>query len=122
LRNGNLQQLDHKADDFARGEVFPGLLATLFRETPQQFLIDVAHLQIRELVRTKREFLILIEDRGEPVVLHHQADGSAIIEVLDDVLHVLGEAVDVGAEVVFEQRMVFLIHLAQRPVGLVRER
>ena len=120
--DGNLQQLDHEPDDFARGEVFSGLLAALFREAPEQLLVDVAHLQRRELVRAKLQFLVLVQDRGEPVVLHHLADGGAVVEVLDDVVNVLREAVDVGAEVLLQERMVFLIDLAERPVGLVRER
>ena len=122
VRDGNLQQLDHQADDFARREVFPGLLAALFREAPEQFLVDVAHLQPGELVGAEREFLVLVQDRGQPVVLHHLADGGAVIEVLDDVVNVLREAVDVGAEVLLQQRVVFLIDLAERPVGLVGER
>ena len=42
--------------------------------------------------------------------------------MLDDVVNVLREAVDVGAEVLFQQRVVLLVDLAERPVGLVRER
>ena len=42
--------------------------------------------------------------------------------MLDDVVNVLGEAVDVGAEVLLQERVVFLVDLAERPVGLVRER
>ena len=49
-------------------------------------------------------------------------DGGAVVEVLDDVVDVLREAVDVGAEVLFEQGVVFLVDLPQRPVGLVGER
>ena len=49
-------------------------------------------------------------------------DGGAVIEVLDDVVNILGEAVDVVAEIFFEQRVVFLIDLAQRPVRLVGKR
>ena len=64
----------------------------------------------------------MIQDRGKPVVLHHLPDGGAVVEVLDDVVNVLGEPVDVGAEVLFEQRVVFLVDLAERPVGLVGER
>ena len=120
--DGNVQQLDHQPDDLARGEVFPGLLAALFREAPEQFLVDVAHLQAGELVRAEFEFLVLVQDRGEPVVLHHLADGGAVVEVLDDVVNVLGEAVDVGAEVLLQQRVVFLVDLTERPVGLVGER
>ena len=70
--DGDFQQLDHQPDDFARGEVISGLLAALFREAPEQFLVDVAHLQGGELVRAELEFLVLVQDGGEPVVLHHQ--------------------------------------------------
>ena len=122
VRDGDIEQLDHQPDDLARGEVFSGLLAALFREAPEQFLVDVAHLQRRELVRAELQFLVLVQDRGQPVVLHHLADGGAVVEVLDDVVDVLREAVDVGAEVLFQQRVVFLVDLAQRPVGLVGER
>jgi len=63
----------------------------------------------------------LIEDGGEPVVLHHQADGGAVVEVLDDFVNVFGKAVDVGAEVRLQERMVLLIDLAERPFGFVGE-
>ena len=99
----------------------PASFAALFRKAPQQFLVDVAHLQAGELVRAKLQFLVLIQDRGESVVLHHQADGGAIVEVLDDIVDVLGEAVDVGAEILLQQYVVLRIDLAQRPVGPVRE-
>ena len=104
------------------GEVITRLLAALFREAPEQLLVDVTHLQPGELVRAKREFLVLIEDRREPVVLHHHTDGGAVIEVLDDVVNVFGKAVDVFAEVFLQQRVVFLIDTAERPVSLVGER
>ena len=100
--DGNLQQLDHEADNFARGEVISCLLAALFRKAPEQFLVDVTHFEGGELVRAEREFLVLIQDRGEAVVLYHRADGRAVIEVLDNVLNVLGEAVDVVPEVFSE--------------------
>ena len=122
VRDGKIQQPDHETDDFARGEVLPGFVAALFREAPKQLFIDVTHLQPGELVRAEREFLVLIQDRGQPVVLHHEGDGGAVIEVLDDVIHVLREAIDVGAEVRLQQRVVFLIDRAERPVGGIGER
>ena len=122
VRDRNIQQLDHQADDFARGKVFPGLVTALFRKAPQQLLVDVAHLQPGELVGAEREFLVLVQDRGQPVILHHQPDGCSIIEMLDDVVNVLRKAIDVGAEIFLEQRMVFLIDRAERPIRLVRER
>ena len=122
VRDGNIQQLNHQADDLARREVFPGLVTALFRETPEQLFVDVAHLQPGELVRAEGEFLVLVQDRGQPVEFHHLADGGAVIEVLDDVVNVLGEAVDVGAKILLQQGMVFLIDRAECPVRGVGER
>ena len=42
--------------------------------------------------------------------------------MIDDVVNVLGETVDVGTEVCLQERVVFLIDLAERPTGLVGER
>src|ERR1039457_6753102 len=109
VRDRYPQQLDHETDDLARGEVISGFLAALFREAPEQFLVDVAHLQRRELVWAEFEPLVLVENGCEAIVLHHQADGGAIVEVLDNVVDVFGEAVDVGAKVLLQQRMVFFI-------------
>jgi len=120
--NGDVEQLHHQPDHLARREVLPGLLAALLRETPQNLLVDVAHLQRRELVRAKFKFLVLVEDRGEAVVLHHLADGRPVVEVLNDVVDIRREPVDIGAEVLLEERMVFLVDPAQRPVRLVGER
>ena len=55
--DGDFQQLDHQADDLTRGEVIPGCLGMCFREAPEQFLVDVAHLQAGELVRAEVEVL-----------------------------------------------------------------
>jgi hypothetical protein len=63
----------------------------------------------------------LVQDRSEAVVLHHLTDGGPVVEVLDDVVNVLRKAVDVGAEILFQEGMVFLVNLAQRPFGLVRK-
>jgi len=120
--NGDVEQLDHQPDHLARGEVLSGLLAALFREATEQLLVDIAHLQRRELVRAELQFLVLVQDRGEAVVLHHLPNGGPVVEVLDDVVDVLREAVDVGAKVLFEKRVVFLVDPAQRPASLVGER
>jgi hypothetical protein len=111
-----------RPDDFARGEVIPCLLAALLREAPEQFLVDVAHLQPGELVGAEREFLVLVQYRRQTVVLHHQTDRRPIVEVFDDVLDVLREPVDVGAEVLFKESVVLLVDQVQRPVGLVGKR
>ena len=99
--------LHHQPDDLARGEVLPGLLAALFREAPQQLFVDIAHLEVGELRGAQRQALVLVEDGGEPVVLDQLGDGGVVVEVVEDVADVLGEAVEVGAEVVFQQGRVF---------------
>lgn len=116
---GDLEEFHHEADHLAGGEVLSGLFAALFRKPPEEFLIDVAHLQGLELIRPKIQFPVLVQDRGKTVVLRHLADGGAVVEVFENVVHILGKPVDVGAEIFFQKRMVFLVNFAQRPVGLV---
>jgi hypothetical protein len=41
--------------------------------------------------------------------------------VLDDIINVFRETVDIGAEVLPEERVVLFIDLSQCPVGLVGE-
>ena len=43
---GGEQQVDHQADDFAGREVVAGRLVRGFVESPDQFLEDVAHLDV----------------------------------------------------------------------------
>jgi hypothetical protein len=68
--------------------MFPGFFAALFRKAPEQFLVDVTHLQPGKLVGAEREFLVLVQDRSQPIVFHHLADGGAVMEMLDDVINV----------------------------------
>src|SRR5262249_41486384 len=94
---------------------FPALLG----KPAEQFFIHIAHLKRRKIVRPDLQLLVLVQNRREPIVLHHLSDGGAIVKELDDLIYIFGEAVDVGAKVIFEQRMVFLVDLAQCPIGLV---
>jgi hypothetical protein len=59
LRDGNIQQLDHQADDFARREVLSSFVTVLFRKAPEQLLIDGAPLQTGELIGTSRLFFTI---------------------------------------------------------------
>src|SRR6266568_6861927 len=99
LGNRNLQQLNHQANDFARREMISGFLASLFRKPPQQLLINVSHLQIRQVIGTEWFVFVLIEDWSEPIALDHLADDLAIVEVLDNLINVLRESIDVVAKV-----------------------
>ena len=40
------QQINHQPDDFSRGEVFPRRLVRSFRESPDEFLENVTHLDV----------------------------------------------------------------------------
>ena len=102
--------------------MFPGLFAALFREAPQQFLVDVTHFQVGKLLRAECGFLVVVEDRRQPVVAGHRSDGGVVVEMLDDLLHVLREAVQILAEVVFDQGRIFRIHRLQAQFGSVGER
>ena len=42
------QQVDHEADDLAGREVLPGGLVGQLREAPDQLLVEVAHLEVRD--------------------------------------------------------------------------
>jgi len=92
VRDGNVQQLNHQADDFTRSEMFLRLLHHFVLKPAEQFFVDIAHLQIRDLVRADLQFLVLVENWSEPVVLHHLTDGRPVVEVFDDVVNILGEA------------------------------
>ena len=121
FRDGDGQQFHHQADHLPGGEMFPGLLTALFRESPQEFFVNITHLQVGELIGTKVEFLVLVKDGRQPVVLHHLADGGAVVEMFDDIVHILREPIDIGPEVFFEQGMVFFIDPAQRPVRFIEK-
>ena len=70
-RPRDVEQLDHEADHLARREVLPGLLAALFGKAPQKALVDVSHLQRREVVRPQRHRLVLVDDRGQAFIARH---------------------------------------------------
>ena len=112
FRDGDLQQLDHEANNLTRCEMIPGRFGVRFRESPEQFLIDVAHLKAGELFRSDIEDGILVQDRGEAGILDHFADDGAVIETIENILNVLREAVEVGAKVLFEQGVILLVDLA----------
>src|SRR3990172_627824 len=64
---------------------------------------------------------VLVEDGGKPGVLHHTPDHSTIVEMINDILDVIGEAVDVIPEVLLHQGWVLFAYALQCPVGLIRE-
>jgi hypothetical protein len=94
------EQVDHQADDLARGEVLTRGLVGLLREAPDQVLEDRAHHVVRH-------DLGMQVDLGE--ALHHEEENVRLVELGDllgqlealeeDLADVLGEALDVGEQV-----------------------
>ena len=91
-------EIDHEANDLARGEVFASRLVRDFGELADQLLEHEAHLRVVDAVRVEidaREPLrheIEQVRLGEPVDLHRE------LEALEDVADVLREAAHVVAQ------------------------
>ncbi len=93
------QQVDHEADDLARGEVLAGVLVEGLIELADQFLEDVAHLNVGDLVRVQvygAEALHHLEEQARLIEL---GDGVVEVELFEDFTHVGAEAGDVVAQV-----------------------
>ena len=74
------------------------------------------------MIGAQIQLLVLVEDGRQPIVFHHLADDSTVVEILDNIVHVLRKSVEVSAEVLFQKGVVFLKHLAEGPVGLIGKR
>ena len=95
------QQQHHEPDDFTGRKVFAGIFVEGFIEPAHQFLKDVAHLMVGNLVGME-----INDVAGKP--LHHQEQQAVIVELGDGVWevelvqnlpHVIGKTVQVGAQV-----------------------
>ena len=92
-------QGDHQADDLTRREVLARVLVHRLVELPEQLLEDVAHLQVRDLVRVEVDVLELLQHQEQQAGLVQLADRVAEVELLEHLPHVVGEPVDVGPQV-----------------------
>ena len=68
------QEIDHELDDLARREVFPGLLVRLLRADPDEFLEDVAHLDVVHAGGRKVDGGKTLDDKIEQVLFGHLGD------------------------------------------------
>lgn len=93
------QQVDHEADDFARGEVFPGGFVGDFRELADQFFKDQAHLGVVHPVGVQVDVGEFFGDEVEQAGLGQALDLGVEVEALEDVARGGGKALDVGVEV-----------------------
>jgi len=96
---GHEQQVDHQADDLARCEVIARLLVRRLVESPDQFLEDVAHLDVGDPVGMEVDLAEARDDQVETVGLVEPGNVLLEAETLDDLTGAGGEALDVVGEV-----------------------
>ena len=97
--SGAEEQVDHQADDLARGEVVAGLLVAGLIEAPDKFLEDVAHLDVGHLVRVQVDLAELGDEEIQAVRLVELGDVLLKAEMVDDLAGAAGEALDVVGQV-----------------------
>ena len=112
-------QGDHQADDLTRREVLARVLVHRLIELPEQLLEDVAHLQVRDLVRVEVDVLELLQHQEQQSGLVQLADRVAEVELLQHLPHVVGEPVDVGPQVRRQVGMVLQQPLERELRGVV---
>ena len=114
--DGEEDELRHQPHGVARRPVLARLLVVLLVEAPDQFLEDRAHPVVVEAGMSDGAVGVLdrggaqvdvgrgelLDQRAEGVGLREPGNLVAELEVLEDVLHVRGEAVEVGLEVRLE--------------------
>ncbi len=86
------QDVDHQLDHVARGEVLSGRLVRRLRELADQLLEDVPHLLVRHRRRGEVDACELLRDEEEEVMLVELRDAVRHLVLVEDVLHVVGEA------------------------------
>ena len=92
-------EVDHEADDFARGEVVAGCLVGLLGELADELFKDGAHGFVRDDVGVEIDLRELLGDEVEEVGLRQAGDLRGELEAVEDVFDVGGEAVEVASEV-----------------------
>lgn len=106
------QQLGHQVDDVARGEVRSGLLVIALGELADQLLKDIAHIRGSDALGAHIALRggKLLQHHKEHLAADHRAHLIGKLEVLDNVLDVVGEALQVVVEVAFQ-----IVRVAEQP-------
>ena len=78
-------EVDHEADDFARGEVLSGRLVRELGELADEFLECRAHLRVAHAVGMQVDVRELLRDEVEEVRLGEPIDLGVEVEALEDV-------------------------------------
>jgi hypothetical protein len=95
----NEDQVDHQANDFARGEVFPGGFVGEFGEFADQFFKDRPHLSIADGRRVKIDVGELFGDEVEEARFGELVDLGVELKALEDIADGRREGLNVRAEV-----------------------
>jgi hypothetical protein len=89
------EQVDHEPDHLARGEVLSGRLVRELRELPDELLVQVAHLHVRDDVRMQVDLRELRDDEVEQVRAFEPGDLGIEAELVDHVAGARREPRDV---------------------------
>jgi len=100
------QQLDHKADDLARGEVLAGVLIAGFVEFADELFEDQAHLGIADGTGVQVDVFEALHDQIKQIRFVKSLDRIIEVEAFNDFAHVFAEAGDVIAQVIRQLRRV----------------
>ena len=93
------EQVDHQADDLAGGEVLSRRLIGQFGESPDQLLVEVAHLQVGDDVGVEVDVGELADHLVEQIGLRQPCDLDVEVELVDDLPCAAAEPGDVAPQV-----------------------
>ena len=95
------KDIHHEADDFARRVMLPCILVAGFGELADDFLEDIPHFDIRDMVGVEVAFFLreLLQNDVEDALLVHFRNFWIKIETLNDFTHVRRKPLQVLAEV-----------------------
>ena len=95
------QNVDHQLDHFSGGIVLPGVLVVRLGEPADDLLKDVTHLQIGDLIRVQIGLggSELLDDDIKDALVGHGGDLAVKLELFQDILDILREAVQIVPEV-----------------------
>jgi len=93
------QQVHHQPDNLAGREVVARRLVGRFAESPDQFLEDVAHLDVGHRIGVQVDVAELRHHQEQPVMLVQLGDVLLEGKPLEDAPHVGREALDVAGQV-----------------------
>ena len=107
------QDVDHQLDHFSGGVVLPSVLVVGLGEPADDLLKNVAHLQIGDHIRVQVGLggCELLDHDIENALVGHGGDLAVKLELFQDVLDILREAVQIVPEVGLD-----VVRVVQQPL------